>query len=357
MHANKLITINWGHAESREFTLGHVNMFTGGSGSGKTTTADAFQTVMTAARQGVFAYNPGQNESTQRGKWGKQPRTLESYFLGAEEGGIYMRPDGAHGYIALSFIPSPGEPHGQPFSAVVAVSAHLEKNGNKRTPRRNRLHLIIVEGHEIAMDELIASREGKRLEVLPVEGIVKQLVARYGADKVRDHRDNKISYLQHLYGILRGRRTVSQDEALQAAKAFSRFMAYHPVEDIDNFVKGEVLERRDLSAEVEHISLMMRDVSQLKNEAARLANNIELLQSAREHGNEAMEAWIEEQEQGLLEAMVSARKLGSQRGELDNRLNELAEELGGNSKRIKEIDAQLRALEEKRHTIDGDRGQ
>lgn len=357
MHANRLITINWGHAESREFTLGHVNMFTGGSGSGKTTTADAFQTVMTAARQGVFAFNPGQNESTQRGKWGKQPRTLESYFLGAEEGGIYMRPEGAHGYVALTFIPSPGEPHGAPFTALVAVSAHLEKSSGKRTPRRSRLHLIIVEEQEVSMDDLLTGRDGKRIDVLPVEQVVKQLVARYGADRVRDHRDNKTAYLQHLYGVLRGRKTVSQDEALQAAKAFSRFMAYHPVEDIDNFVKGEVLERRDLSGEVEHISLMMRDVGQLKNEAARLANNIELLQTAREHGNEAMEAWIEEQEQGLLEALVQARKLKDKRGELDGRLNELAEELGGNSKRIKDIDAQLRVLEEKRHTIDGERRQ
>ena len=357
MHANKLITINWGHAESREFQLGHVNMFTGGSGSGKTTTADAFQTVMTAARQGVFAFNPGQNESTQRGKWGKQPRTLESYFLGAEEGGIYMRPDGAHGYIALSFIPSPGEPHGQPFSAVVAVSAHLEKSGQKRTPRRNRLHLIIIEDQEVELDDLITSRSDDGMEVLPVEQIVKQLVARYGADRVRDHRDNKISYLQHLYGVLRGRRNVSQDEALQAARAFSRFMAYHPVEDIDNFVKNEVLERRDLSTEVEHISLMMRDVGQLKNEAHRLGANINILQTAREHGNEAMDAWIEEQEQTLLQALVQERKLKQQKGQQQSRLDELADELSGNSKRIKDIDAQLRALEEKRATIDGERRQ
>jgi hypothetical protein len=92
MRIDKLIALNWGHIESREYPLAGLTLLTGGSGSGKTTTADAIQTVLTAARANVFAYNPGQDETTQRGRGGKQVRTLESYFLGAEEGGIYMRP-------------------------------------------------------------------------------------------------------------------------------------------------------------------------------------------------------------------------------------------------------------------------
>lgn len=76
MFLKQFVYINWGNIPNLEFDFGPVNLFSGGNGSGKTTAADAIQTVMTAAHENLFQYNPGQDETTQRGRGGKRVRTL-----------------------------------------------------------------------------------------------------------------------------------------------------------------------------------------------------------------------------------------------------------------------------------------
>ena len=81
----------------------------GPNGSGKTTAADAIQTVMTAAHENLFHYNPGQDESTQRGRGGKRVRTLASYVLGCDDGS-YARIEATDGYIAAITDPASDMP-------------------------------------------------------------------------------------------------------------------------------------------------------------------------------------------------------------------------------------------------------
>ena len=81
MKIQKLITLNWGTIESREWIFSDSTLLTGESGSGKSTLLDSIQAVLTAARSGVFHFNAGQNESTQTRRGGKEPRTLHSYVL------------------------------------------------------------------------------------------------------------------------------------------------------------------------------------------------------------------------------------------------------------------------------------
>ena len=95
MYLKKLICINWGNLPNQEYEFGSLNLLTGGSGAGKTTLADAIQTAMTAAKQGLYVYNPGQEETTQYKRRGKMPRTLPSYILGADDQN-YARPHGTH---------------------------------------------------------------------------------------------------------------------------------------------------------------------------------------------------------------------------------------------------------------------
>ena len=76
MYLKRSITANWGNLPVEEMEYGPINLFSGGNGSGKTTAADALQTLMTAAHDNLFNYNPGQDETTQRGRGGKQVRTL-----------------------------------------------------------------------------------------------------------------------------------------------------------------------------------------------------------------------------------------------------------------------------------------
>src|SRR5438132_173511 len=86
MFLKSFVFVNWGNVPNGEFDFGPVNLFSGANGSGKTTAADAIQTVMTAAHESLFHFNPGQEESTQRGRGGKRVRTLASYILGCDDG-------------------------------------------------------------------------------------------------------------------------------------------------------------------------------------------------------------------------------------------------------------------------------
>ena len=106
MFLKKFIYVNWGNIPATEFEFGPINLLSGGNGSGKTTAADAIQTIMTAAHDTLFHYNPGQDEATQRGR-GKNVRTLASYVLGCDDGS-YARPNGAVGYLAAVFHPTVG---------------------------------------------------------------------------------------------------------------------------------------------------------------------------------------------------------------------------------------------------------
>src|SRR5690606_21474772 len=108
MYLKRSITGNWGTLPEGGFEYGPVNLFSGGNGAGKTTAADALQTLMTAAHDNLYNYTPGQDDTTQRGRGGKQVRTLASYVLGCDDG-AFARPLTTDGYIAGIFHPTQGE--------------------------------------------------------------------------------------------------------------------------------------------------------------------------------------------------------------------------------------------------------
>ncbi|MEJ2456567.1 MAG: ATP-binding protein, partial [Candidatus Thiodiazotropha sp.] len=123
MYLKRFIYVNWGNLPNGEFEFGPINLLSGGNGSGKTTAADAIQTVMTAAHENLFQFNPGQDETTQRGRGGKRVRTLASYVLGCDDGS-YARLDPSDGYLAAIFHPTQGET-ATPLTALIAVRAYL----------------------------------------------------------------------------------------------------------------------------------------------------------------------------------------------------------------------------------------
>ena len=71
MKLDRLVLVNWGQIRPGEYDMGDMTLLTGQTGSGKSTMLDALQTVMTAAYQGIFNYNPGQDEVSQGQRRGK----------------------------------------------------------------------------------------------------------------------------------------------------------------------------------------------------------------------------------------------------------------------------------------------
>lgn len=291
MKIKKIIALSWGLVQDREYDMGDATILTGPTGAGKSTLIDALQTVMTAARQGAFSYNPGQDEISQNSRSGKSKRTLASYIVGAEDN-LFARPEGAHGYVAVVFAPSTGET-GESFTSVMACEATVENGpGGRRTAVQERLMFLVVNGEMSAEDFQNTSADGL-ISRVPVENCYLHLKKRYGADKVTNFGDNKGEFLRCQYGMFRGMKFVSLDEALHAAKAWSSSIAYRPIGSVDELIKHQVLEEQNLDSEVTKISEMMRTIAELRREAERLATVIAALQTLDGSGGDALKCFQE----------------------------------------------------------------
>jgi energy-coupling factor transporter ATP-binding protein EcfA2 len=288
----RLVLVNWGNIPNGEFDFGPISLFSGGNGSGKTTAADAIQTVMTAAHENLFHYNPGQEETTQRGRGGKRVRTLASYVLGCDDGS-YARTEATDGYLAAVFHPSQGE-DADCFTAVVAMRAWLDQSGKQPTAREEPPLFFILPGIQLSLEDFVKQRGDVKHVVLRDE-IQEALIKRYRKSVVERY-DQKRAYLRRLYAALRGKRdSVTEREAMTAAKAFSRFMAYKPISGINAFVAEEVLERKDLGEAIRSVSGQLKTIHAMEREAQSYKDSAQLLEAAGNHAQSFIEAWADRQ--------------------------------------------------------------
>lgn len=305
MKLDKLILVNWGALRSDEYPMGNMTLFTGPTGSGKSTFLDALQTIMTAVYHNVFNYNPSQDETTQNTRNGKTKRTLWSYIVGAEDN-LFARPDGAHGYIAAVFKPSEGEIGGKEFTALVAAAARVDGSGDRRQAIQERLVLLIIDDASLKLEDLVIANADGDMQVVPAEKIEGHLKSRY--HHVTSFRESKREYLCQLYGRFRGQKTVSFNEAELAAKAWSQSIAYKPIGSVDDLVKVQILEHntQQLSQRISQISDLMRQVHNLRVEGERLKENVSRLETIGESINQATSAYEKATQYQLL---VSKRSL------------------------------------------------
>lgn len=296
MYLKKFIYVNWGNVPNTEFEFGPINLFSGGNGSGKTTAADAIQTIMTAAHDNLFHFNPGQDESSQRGRGGKLVRTLASYVLGCDDG-AYSRPQGCDGYLAAIFHPTQGE-NSEPFTALIGMRAFLETAGQgaglQKVARLDDTQFYILSDVELGLSDLLKEEKTHKY-VVPLDKLYAGLRRKHGQQQVEKY-DKKKSYLCRLYGILRGKKdAISEREAMNAARAFSRFMAYKPIKGIDEFVANEILEYRDLGEAIRTVSTMLKRIHTMESDARTLRQGIERMAQGRQWSDNFIANWLEQQ--------------------------------------------------------------
>lgn len=356
MFLKKFIYVNWGNIPATEFEFGPVNLLSGGNGSGKTTAADAVQTIMTAAHDTLFHYNPGQDEATQRGR-GKNVRTLASYVLGCDDGS-YARPNGAVGYLGAVFHPTQGE-SGEPFTAIIGVSASIDRAGQQPVARQNDLQFYIVAGEQLTLsDFLIEDLQGQK-NVLELNKLAPHLKQRISTDNIEKY-DTKKQYLRRLYGALRGRHdAVSEREAMNAARTFSRFMAYKPVKSINGFVQNEILEAKDLGDAIRSVSDLMKTIYAMESDANMLVHTIQILTNTKQASSSYIDQWID---YNVLEyTAAKSRYLHDQTSYLTakenqktirERLNQIEKERETSQERRKQLREQLISMEAQRRGID-----
>ncbi|WP_198263060.1 ATP-binding protein [sulfur-oxidizing endosymbiont of Gigantopelta aegis] len=287
MFVKKVIFINWGNVPLLDFDFGPINLFSGGNGSGKTTAADGIQTIMTAAHENLYNYNPGQDETTQRGRRGKQVRTLASYVLGCDDGS-YSRPWNTDGYLAAVFHPTQGE-SAEPFTAVMGIRAHVEQSGKQKQARQDELSFFILQGEMLEQADFIQQEK----HIIPLTEIESQLKKKYGTKTV-EYYSKKRPYLRRLYAVLRGKHdAVSDREAMHAAKTFSSFMAYKPVKSINDFVAREILENKDMGDAIHDISESMKTIHGMEQDARFIITSIDLLDQTGQFCHSYIEHWVD----------------------------------------------------------------
>jgi len=354
MRLKNFIYVNWGNIPVMEFEFGPINLFSGGNGSGKTTAADALQTIMTAAHDTLFHYNPGQDEATQRGR-GKQVRTLASYVLGCDDGS-FARTEPTVGYLAAVFHPTQGE-SADPFTAIIGVTAYIDKAGSAPIARQSDMMYMIVPDAELTKADFVQEVDG-RSQVVSMD----RLSAHFALQKIEgaEKYDTKKQYLRRLYAALRGRKdAISEREAMNAARAFSRFMAYKPVKSIDGFVAQEILEKKDLGEAIRTVSDLMKTINGLESEANRLKNMIDRLNKSRVQSNAYVDNWIEYNVADYVAAksrfLVDQRKYLNTKAEqqrVRSELDQLIEDLEVTTERRNQTDEQRVSLEARRLGID-----
>jgi hypothetical protein len=217
-------------------------------------------------------------------------RTLPSYVLGCDDGS-YSRLDPTDGYLAAIFHPTQGEA-GEPFTALIAVRAWLDRAGSQPAARQDEALFMILPGQELTLKHFVREdKVGKY--VTPLDKIQTLFITEFGKRQVEKY-DTKKAYLRRLYAILRGRNdSVTEQEAIAAAKAFSRFMAYKPVQGINRFVADEILEKRDLGEAIRSISSQLKTIHGMERDAAQLIESIEILEQSKQQGERYIEQWIE----------------------------------------------------------------
>ncbi|MEJ2654224.1 MAG: SbcC/MukB-like Walker B domain-containing protein [Acidihalobacter sp.] len=356
MFLKRFVFVNWGNIPSIEFEFGPVNLFSGGNGSGKTTAGDALQTIMTAAHENLFQFNPGQEESTQRGRGGKRFRTLSSYVLGCDDGS-YARLDPTDGYLAAVFHPHGDEP-GEPFTAIVAVRAWLDRAGSNTVARQDDAHFYVAPGVELEQGHFVRERDGER-HVVALPDLQTSLIKEFGKRRIERY-DTKKAYLRRLYGALRGKsESVPDQEAMAAAKAFSRFMAYKPVKSINRFVADEILEQKDLGEAIRSVSAQLKTIHAMERDAAQLVASIETLDRAKRHAQSYIDSWIELNllDYTLVQAEYETRQRDYLQGKTQQQdtraaLAEADKQIAAAGEQSRALQQQMISLEARRQGID-----
>ena len=319
MKLDRLVLVNWGQLRPGDYEMSNMTLLTGPTGVGKSTMLDGLQTVMTAAYQGIAAYNPGQDEVQQNQRRGKTKRTLESFICGAEVS-LFSRKDGAQGYMAAVFRPGPHDGATKAFTAVVAAAARVDTTGDRREPKLERLELLIVDDAILSVEDFL--KDADQNEWVPVEDIHKRLKARF--PKVTSFDAHKRDYLCALYGRFRGRNSITWDEAQNAAKAWTQSIAYKPIGSVHDLVREDILEfdAKLLQEGISRIGDLMRQVTSLRQEGQRIQSTVDHLQDLKTLIGRASQAFEEQVQYDLLLAKMYMAADDARIAELDLAIKE-----------------------------------
>lgn len=327
MKIKKIITINWANLENREFILDDLVFLTGQTGVGKSTLLDAIQTVLTGAIDKVVNYNAGQDESERKTK-GKEFRSLGGYILG-EDRELYSRPSGATGTIVLTFVSTEKETN-KIFNAIVNVKCSMEEMGKRRKAVVDENNFFIVKNGEIYIEDLLDDEK-----VLLGNDLFNKIEKNPQFNKEDIHLENRKShYLGLLYGQLWGVDRVPPERAKKAAKALARFIYARPVENLNNFVRDEFLEDKNMNNEITKLSDALTTLKEIRNQSDIVQYGISELEKFTISIDTILNIWKNNSRSHLLHSAYQLNKANQEKHEFNSKVKDDDEKIVKFSKKV-----------------------
>jgi energy-coupling factor transporter ATP-binding protein EcfA2 len=334
----QVTTVNWGQLPIGDVKMAEVVLLGGETGAGKSSFIDAVISVMTGNELRFAKYNSAQSETSSSKK---SKRTIASYILGADDSSSPHRQHGAHGYAGLYFEPDRrDEGAGQPFTAIVGAEARLERLANQQIFKAIEDVRIVVLGAKVGASDLTRMTEAGE-EVIPVSELLVALRKKFGKDAVRDY-STKTEYVCRLYAALKGQPSpVDRREAEGCMRAFVNSIAYRQPDDIDALIREDILEPDDNTRMIETLKTTITDVSNLRQQAERLENNVRLLEEALQHLTDGAKHFIEEWMFAALEASKALQDAVDRRDGAIGDRDRANADLHEIKEKIEECDAQV----------------
>ncbi|TIN49353.1 MAG: hypothetical protein E5Y32_02075 [Mesorhizobium sp.] len=291
MRIVQVSTVHWGLLPIGDVRIGSVTLLGGESGSGKSSIIDAMIAVMTGNEARFARYNSAQAESQSHKK---TKRSLGSYILGFDDSGPPHRQFGAHGYAAISWEPDDSdEGPAQPFTAIIGAEVRPDRIGDQVVARVHEEVRLLVFGCKVSAQDLLET-VGSEPRVVAVQDLLLALRRVYGKDSVRDF-NTKGEFVARLYALLKGLTSpIDRREAESCMRAFVNSIAYRPPEDLDGLIREEILEADDNSAMIETLKTTIMDIANLRQDADRLAKNVERLEELRNEVSSTIKDLVEE---------------------------------------------------------------
>lgn len=261
----KLVALNFGNMVRRDFEFsGELTVISGINGSGKSTIEDLIQCGMTGDTNNILNYNAGQKEDTTK-KQNEVQRSFAGYILGGEQ--LKFTRDEAIGVVALVFK---NRITGKPFTAWIYGEAEVEGKRGNTVAKGGVKELGFCFNAQLNSNDFLVD-ENRDGEIKSAKELKEYLNAKYKKDFYVC--DSKKDYLMKLYASFNNEPSMSYDDAKVAAKAFVKYIYPTKADNVNSFVKEELLDKNDLTLIVKDLRESIHTYSRIQKEAEAIAKS------------------------------------------------------------------------------------
>lgn len=261
----KLVALNFGNIVKRDFEFsGELTLISGANGSGKSTIEDLIQCGMTGDINNIVNYNAGQKEDSTK-KQHEVQRSFSSYILGGEQ--LKFTRDEAVGIIALIFKNSVT---GKTFTAWIYGEAEVEGKRGNTIAKGGVKELGFCFNTQLNSNDFLVD-ENKNKEIKTSKNIKEYLSTKYKKDFYIC--DSKKEYLMKLYATFNNEISMPYDDARTMAKAFVKYIYPTKADNINSFVKEELLDKNDLTSIVKDLRESIHTYSRIQKEAETIVKS------------------------------------------------------------------------------------